>query len=48
MVNRNLIRSLENDNELAAEIELALSGAEATWLTTMEAEHDIDVNAIVD
>ena len=46
MVDRNLIRNLENDQDLSAEIELALSGAESTGLSTMEAEQDIDVNAL--
>ncbi len=48
MVDRNLIRNLENDADLSAEIEMALSGADATGLATLEAGHDVDVNAIVE
>ncbi|MFO0916028.1 MAG: 30S ribosomal protein S1 [Pirellulales bacterium] len=48
MVNRNLIRNLDNDQEFAAEIEAALSHAEESGLATLEAEGEIDVNQIVE
>lgn len=51
MVNRNLIRSLESDADVEAELEAALSGGEGDImevLGTFDAEQDIDVNAIVD
>ncbi len=48
MVNRNLIRSLENDNVLTSEIEAAIVGAEETGIATIEAEADVELNKIVD
>ena len=48
MVNRNLIRSLENDSELAAEIEAAMEGADESDLATAIAtDQNVDVNSIV-
>ena len=47
MVNRNLIRSLEDDNVLASEIEAAIVGAEQTGIATIEAEADVELNKIV-
>ena len=50
MVNRNLIRSLENDPELSAQVEAEIAPVEAgdTLLATIESETDFDVNMIVD
>ncbi|MEZ6102795.1 MAG: 30S ribosomal protein S1 [Pirellulaceae bacterium] len=48
MVDRNLIRSLESDDSLAAEIEALMSGAVETGLATIESEGEIDLNKIVD
>ncbi len=48
MVNRNLIRSLENDDALAAEIEAAMVDDLATGLATIEAEGIVELNNIVD
>ena len=48
MVDRNLIRSLESDQEFISAIDAALLGAEETSLSTVESEADIDVNSIVD
>ena len=48
MVNRTLIRNLENDDDLNAEIEAAMSGADTEGLKAMEAESDIDLNKIVE
>ncbi len=48
MVDRNLIRSLESDQEFISAIDAALLGAEETGLNTVESEADIDVNSIVD
>ena len=49
MVNRNLIRSLENDDELTREIEAAMAGTDEGGLATaIETETTIDVNAIVE
>lgn len=49
MVNRNLIRSLENDDELTAEIEAAMSSTDEGGLATaIETERNIDVNSIVE
>jgi small subunit ribosomal protein S1 len=48
MVNRNLIRSLESDDDLASEIELALGTADAMGLSTADSEHEVDVNSIVE
>ncbi len=47
MVNRNLIRNLESDQDFVAEIDAALAGTEHTSLGTLEAEQVIDVNRIV-
>ncbi len=47
MVNRNLIRNLDDDT-LTAEIEAAMAGADETGLATLEAEHDIGLNKIVE
>ena len=48
MVDRNLVRSLESDQELKAEIEAAMAGAEESGLATLETEQNIDVNSIVE
>ncbi|MFV1964684.1 MAG: 30S ribosomal protein S1, partial [Pirellulaceae bacterium] len=50
MVNRNLIRSLENDPELSALLEAEISPVEDgdSLLATIEAEADFNVNMIVD
>ena len=48
MVDRNLIRSLENDQEFVTAIDEALATAEETGLSTVESDADIDVNSIVD
>jgi small subunit ribosomal protein S1 len=47
MVNRNLIRNLENDAELNAEIEAAMSIVAEVGLATMESEQDVGLNKIV-
>ncbi len=48
MVDRNLIRSLENDQEFAAEVNAALAEAEDPELTDVDAETTVDVNNIVE
>ncbi len=48
MVNRNLIRNLENDDALTAEIEAAMAGVDNGGLATIEADQEIDLNKIVD
>lgn len=48
MVDRNLIRSLESDDELKAEITAAIAGAEETGIVTIESEADVQLNKIVD
>ena len=49
MVNRNLIRSLESDDELRAEIEAAMASTDEGGLATaIETERNIDVNTIVE
>ncbi|MCA9264061.1 MAG: 30S ribosomal protein S1 [Planctomycetales bacterium] len=48
MVNRNLIRNLDHDEALAAEIEAALSGDTEIGLATIEAEYDVSLNKIVE
>ena len=48
MVNRNLIRNLENDDALSAEIEAAMAGADSTGLATLEGGADVDLNKIVE
>ena len=48
MVDRNLIRSLENDQEFVTAIAEALATAEETGLLTVESDADIDVNSIVE
>ena len=48
MVNRNLIRNLENDDDLNAEIEAAVAVADETDFVTGEAEAVIDLNKIVE
>ena len=48
MVDRNLIRSLENDDELTSEIMAAIRGAEDTGIATIESEADVELNKIVD
>ena len=47
MVNRNLIRNLDIDDDLSAEIEAAMAGAEHTGLLTVDDESPVDVNHIV-
>ncbi len=48
MVNRNLIRSLENDPELKAVFQAALEQATDTIVEEIETEGDFDVNKIVE
>jgi small subunit ribosomal protein S1 len=48
MVNRNLIRSLDSDQDFLAEVDEALHHAEETGLTTIESDHDVDLNSIVE
>jgi len=48
MVDRNLIRSLENDQDFISAIDAALAGADETGLITVDSEAVIDVNSIVD
>jgi small subunit ribosomal protein S1 len=48
MVNRNLIRSLENDPELKAEFDSYLENATDTIVGEIEGESDFDVNQIVE
>ena len=48
MVNRNLIRNLESESDWEQELSEALSGVAETALATLEAEHAINVNKIVD
>ena len=49
MVNRNLIRTLENDADLAAEIEAAMASTDEDGLATAIAtEQSVDVNSIVE
>jgi small subunit ribosomal protein S1 len=48
MVNRNLIRNLENDQDFAAEISAALMDVDSASLATVEAEPIVDVNHIVE
>ncbi len=47
MVNRNLIRNLENDTELNAEIEALMADISETGLATMEGEQTVELNRIV-
>ena len=48
MVDRNLIRSLENDPELKAVFQAALEDATDMIVSDIEAESDFDVNKIVE
>ena len=48
MVNRNLIRSLESDEVLSAEIEALMSGDSDTSLATMEAQAPVNLNEILE
>ena len=48
MVDRNLIRSLENDDSFQSEIEAALVAADENSIATIEAEADVNVNTIVE
>jgi small subunit ribosomal protein S1 len=48
MVNRNLIRSLDNDQDFLAEVDEALHHAEESGLTTIESDQDVDLNSIVE
>ena len=48
MVDRNLIRNLDSDQDFVNAVNIELNGAEETGLTTIESEADIDVNSIVD
>ena len=48
MVNRNLIRHLENDQDLIDEITTAIEGTDAVGLDTLEPESQVIVNKIVD
>ncbi len=47
MVDRNLIRNLDNDQDFIDEVNSALSMAEDSGLSTIESERDVDVNSIV-
>jgi small subunit ribosomal protein S1 len=47
MVDRNLIRNLDNDQDFLDEVNSALSMAEDSGLSTIESERDVDVNSIV-
>ncbi len=47
MVNRNLIRSLENDSDLEEMLADAMVGVEDNGMESIEAENDFDVNKIV-
>ena len=47
MVDRNLIRNLESDDELSSEIEAAIRGAENTGIATIESEADVELNKIM-
>ena len=48
MVNRNLIRSLDSDQDLESEVNTALLSAEETGLSSIESDADVDVNSIID
>ena len=48
MVNRNLIRSLESDEVLSAEIEALMSGDSDTSLATMAAQAPVNLNEILE
>jgi small subunit ribosomal protein S1 len=48
MVNRNLLRSLDNDDELRSEIDAAIVDAEKTRMTTVESEASVELNKIVE
>jgi len=49
MVNRNLIRTLDSDDDLLAEIEAAMSSTDEGGLATaIETERNVDVNSIVE
>ncbi|MCA9151894.1 MAG: 30S ribosomal protein S1 [Planctomycetales bacterium] len=48
MVDRNLIRSLDSDQDFFAELDQALMSADESGLATIESEADIDVNSIVE
>ena len=48
MVDRNLIRSLENDDFLKSAIDDAMSGVDDQGIATIEAEAGIELNKIVD
>jgi small subunit ribosomal protein S1 len=48
MVDRNLIRNLENDHEFLNLFNEAMANAEDTGLTTIESDADVDVNSIVE
>ncbi|MHC2070227.1 30S ribosomal protein S1 [Bremerella sp. T1] len=48
MVNRNLIRNLESDDTLLAEIDSLASAHEDSWLDTIEMEESIEINKIVE
>ena len=48
MVNRNLIRSLENDAELEAAFEEATVGVEEAIEQHVEAERSFELNSIID
>jgi small subunit ribosomal protein S1 len=48
MVNRNLIRSLDSDQDFLAEVDQALIHAEETGLSTIESDQDVDLNSIVE
>ena len=48
MVDRNLIRSLDSDQDFFSELDQALMSADESGLATIESEADIDVNSIVE
>ncbi|MEX0791974.1 MAG: 30S ribosomal protein S1 [Pirellulaceae bacterium] len=48
MVNRNLIRTLENDDTLVAQIDELVSGTEDSWIDPIELEETVEINRIVE
>ena len=48
MVDRNLIRNLDNDESLASELEAAIAAADDSSIATIETEADVAVNTIAE
>lgn len=48
MVNRNLIRTLESDDTLVAQIDELVSGTEDSWIDPIELEEIVEINRIVE